>query len=85
MKSPGQAEPVEALECEYREAGRCLLRPNGRYEPIEGGQHFTFKFSADDLPLLETNSNSTVCPSLRLLSPARSAAEMITKTSWPAP
>jgi hypothetical protein len=38
--------------------------------------HTIFKFSADVLPLLGTSSYSTVCPSLRVLNPAFSTAEM---------
>src|SRR5665213_1920719 len=38
--------------------------------------HTTFRFSADVLPLLGTSSYSTVCPSLRVLRPAFSTAEM---------
>jgi len=47
--------------------------------------HTTFRFSADVLPLLGTSSYSTVCPSLRVLKPAFSTAEMWTKTSLPPP
>jgi len=41
------------------------------------------RFTADVLPLLPfSRSNETFCFSLRLLSPARSTAEMCTKTSF---
>jgi hypothetical protein len=46
-------------------------------------QRCTLRFSADVLPLFETSSYSTACPSLRLLRPARSTAEMCTNTSLP--
>ena len=38
-------------------------------------QRLTFRFSADVLPLFETSSYSTTCPSLSPLRPARSTAE----------
>ena len=42
----------------------------------------TTKFSADDLPFWPgTSSNSTFCPSLRVVRPARSTAEIWTKAS----
>jgi len=43
--------------------------------------HFTFRFSAEDFPRLLTISYSTCWPSLSVPSPARSTAEMCTKTS----
>jgi energy-coupling factor transporter ATP-binding protein EcfA2 len=43
--------------------------------------HATLRFSAEVLPRLVTSSYSTACPSLRELRPARSTAEMWTKTS----
>src|ERR1700732_1490603 len=41
----------------------------------------TLRFSADALPRLVTSSYSTVCPSLSVLRPARSTAEIWTNTS----
>src|SRR5262249_59148814 len=43
--------------------------------PVGLGQP-TFKFSADSFPRLLTTSYWMLCPSLRLIKPARSTAEM---------
>src|ERR1700722_6463537 len=50
---------------------------------LRGRQRLIFRFSADVLPLFDTSSKSTTCPSLRLLRPARSTAEICKKTSLP--
>src|SRR5438445_11634451 len=42
-------------------------------------------FSADSLPLLATISYSITAPSLSVLKPARSTAEIWTNTSFPPP
>ena len=55
-----------------------VVRPTNlrgeRDPPQNENQRLTFRCSADVLPLFETSSYSTTCPSLRLLRPARSTA-----------
>src|ERR1035437_4377135 len=55
--------------------------PDKRYK--EAAPHPIFKFSADSLPLFATTSKLTLAPSLRLLRPAFSTAEICTNTSLP--
>jgi hypothetical protein len=45
--------------------------------------YLALRFTAEDFPRLSSISNSICCPSLSELSPARSTAEMCTKTSLP--
>src|SRR5437762_867841 len=45
----------------------------------------TLRFSAEVLPRLVMSSYSTCCPSLSVLKPARSTAEIWTKMSLPPP
>ena len=59
------------------------LRPSPMPRKRAGRQ--TFRFSADVFPRFATSSYSTTCPSLRLLSPAFSTAEIWTNTSFPPP
>src|ERR1700704_3555025 len=71
---------VEARSSAVR-AG-LIARPH-MVAPIRG--HLTFRFSADDFPRLLTISYSTCWPSLSVLRPAFSTAEIWTKTSPPPP
>jgi hypothetical protein len=47
--------------------------------------HLTLRFTADVFPRFSSISYSTCCPSLSVVSPARSTAEMWTNTSFPPP
>jgi len=47
--------------------------------------HLILRLTADSFPRLLSISNSTACPSLRELNPARSTAEICTNTSFPPP
>src|SRR6266516_7769832 len=47
--------------------------------------HLTLRFTADVFPRFSSISYSICCPSLSVLSPARSTAEMWTNTSLPPP
>src|SRR5215510_654573 len=62
---------------------RLQLRVQPR--PVTRTAHFTFRFSAELLPRLLTISYSTCWFSFSVLSPARSTAEICTKTSGPPP
>jgi hypothetical protein len=91
-----QASPAgSSMTCSSPRCGvgprlpRFLARPAGaarRVFSIAGApDHLTLRFSADVLPLFATSWYSTIYPSLRLLRPAFSTAEMWTKTSLPPP
>jgi len=53
--------------------------------PRQSANHFNLRFTADALPRLSTSSNSICWPSLSLVSPAFSTAEICTNTSLPVP
>src|SRR5258707_843796 len=61
-------------ELSFRRTHRSYLQRELRANPA--GLYFTLRCSADSLPRLATISYSTCWPSLSVLSPARSTAEM---------
>src|SRR5712692_749232 len=78
----------------------CTVGAAGQSANADAGQHFppgprasvgairghlTLRFSADDFPRLLTISYSTCWPSLSVLRPALSTAEIWTNTSCPPP
>src|SRR5439155_10339096 len=88
---PGQARPT------HHRAVKKLANMKAGHQSDRAGwsqhvrpRHETLdqrilRFSAEVLPRLVISSYSTCWPSLRLLSPARSTAEMWTNTSPPPP
>src|SRR5208337_4129178 len=73
------AEQVEIRMQKTADASAAVA-PIGLSRP-----HSTLRFSADSLPRFATTSYWTTCPSLSVLRPARSTAEMCTNTSFPPP
>src|SRR5882724_3913238 len=93
-RGPGrQIEPQCDAAVARNRSMAGVLDPSGRDVgvPVAAGAwrrlapHLTLRFSAEDLPRLLTISYSTCWPSLSVLKPARSTAEMCTNTSCPPP
>src|SRR6516225_11377458 len=87
--APSLGHPVRerplTFDCKRAPHARAA-RSSGPYPPSRFGlDQRTLRFSADSLPRLLTTSYWMVCPSLRVLNPARSTAEMWTNTSLPPP
>src|SRR6516165_10051133 len=53
-----------------------LLRQRSDRPKLANGSHLTLRFTADVFPRFSSISYSICCPSLSVLSPARSTAEM---------